>query len=151
MCFRGNRDWNLHVSPHPQWSILNYRKSTREQALPKVWLYSQDFLCMCYFTNFWSSLQCQEWSKCCFKKNMYTHTHTHTYTGFPGGTGGKGPTCQCREHKRHKFNPWVQKTPWRRAWQPTPAFLPGEALHGQRSLVGCSPWGHKEISFPGRM
>ena len=30
--------------------------------------------------------------------------------------------------------------PWRRAWQPTPVFLPGEP-HGQRSLVGYSPWG----------
>ena len=35
------------------------------------------------------------------------------------------------------------KIPWRRAWQPIPIFLPGES-QGQRSLVGCSPWGHKE-------
>ena len=33
--------------------------------------------------------------------------------------------------------------PWRREWQPTPVFLPGES-HVQRSLVGYSPWGHKE-------
>ena len=32
---------------------------------------------------------------------------------------------------------------WRRKWQPTPVFLPGES-HGQRSLVGCSPWGRQE-------
>ena len=44
---------------------------------------------------------------------------------------------------RPRFNPWVRKIPWRREWQPTPIFLPGES-HGQRSLVGCSPWGHKE-------
>ena len=37
---------------------------------------------------------------------------------------------------------WVRKIPWRRKWQPTPAFLPGES-HGQRSLVGYSPWGCK--------
>ena len=37
----------------------------------------------------------------------------------------------------------VGKIPWRRAWQPTPVFLPGES-HGQRSLAGYSPWGHKE-------
>ena len=37
---------------------------------------------------------------------------------------------------------WVGKTPWRRAWQPTPVFWPGEP-HGQRSLAGCSPWGAK--------
>ena len=41
------------------------------------------------------------------------------------------------------FNPWVRKIPSRRKWQPTPVFLPGES-HGQRGLVGCSPWGRKE-------
>ena len=45
---------------------------------------------------------------------------------------------------RHKFDPRVGKIPWRRAWQPTPVFLPGES-HGQRSLVGYSPWGCKEL------
>ena len=54
------------------------------------------------------------------------------------------PSCQCRRHKRCEFDPWVGKIPWRRAWQPTPVFLPGES-HGQRSLAGCSPWGHKEL------
>ena len=38
------------------------------------------------------------------------------------------------------FDPWVGKVPWRRARQPIPVFLPGES-HGQKSLVGCSPWG----------
>ena len=33
--------------------------------------------------------------------------------------------------------------PWRKTWQRTPVFLPG-GFHGQRSLVGCSPWGHIE-------
>ena len=41
------------------------------------------------------------------------------------------------------FNPWVRKIPWRREWLSTPVFLP-EEFHGQRSLVGYSPWGHKE-------
>ena len=35
-------------------------------------------------------------------------------------------------------DPWVGKSPWRREWQPTPVFLPGES-QGQRSLAGCSP------------
>ena len=56
------------------------------------------------------------------------------YVGFPGGASGKEPTCQCRRH-RCKFNTWVGKIPGRRAWQPTPVFLPGES-HGQRSLAG---------------
>ena len=59
---------------------------------------------------------------------------------FPGSTSGKEPTCQCRRHKRCGFNPWLGKIPRRRAWQPTPVFLPGES-HGWRSLVGYSPWG----------
>ena len=37
----------------------------------------------------------------------------------------------------------VRKIPWRRTWQLTPVFLP-EKCHGQRSLVGYSPWGHTE-------
>jgi len=41
--------------------------------------------------------------------------------------------------------PWVRKIPWRREWQPTPIFLPGE-FQGQRSLAGCSLWGHKELN-----
>ena len=40
----------------------------------------------------------------------------------------KEPACQCR---RFGFNPWAGKIPWRRQWQPTPVFLPGES-HGQR-------------------
>ena len=63
--------------------------------------------------------------------------------GFPGGTRGKEPVCQCRRRKRHAFDTWVGKIPWRRAWQPTPVFLPGKS-HGWRSLVGYRPWGQKE-------
>ena len=49
----------------------------------------------------------------------------------------------CLQCRRPEFNPWVRKIPWRREWQPTPVFLPGE-FRGQRSLVGYSQWGHKE-------
>ena len=64
--------------------------------------------------------------------------------GFPGGASGKEPACQCRRCKSRRFNPWVRKMPWRRTQQPTPTFLPGES-HGQRSLVGYSSQGHKEL------
>ena len=55
----------------------------------------------------------------------------------------KEPACQCRRHKRCGFDPWVGKIPWRRTWQPTPVFLPGE-----------SPWreglgGLQSIGSPG--
>ena len=56
---------------------------------------------------------------------------------FPGGSDGKASAClRCG---RPGFNPWVGKIPWRRKWQSTPVLLPGKS-HGQRSLVGYSPW-----------
>ena len=64
---------------------------------------------------------------------MYIHPE-----GFPGGTIGKELVCQCRRHKRCKFNPWVGKIPWRRAWQATSVFL-SEESHGQRSLAVYIP------------
>ena len=49
----------------------------------------------------------------------------------------------CLPIETQEFDPWVSKSPWRRVRQPTPGFLPGES-RGQRSLVGYSPWSHKE-------
>ena len=66
------------------------------------------------------------------------------------GANGKEPTFQRRRHERCSFDPWVWKIPWRRAGQPTPVFLPGES-HGQRSLVGYSPWGGKESDTAERL
>ena len=58
---------------------------------------------------------------------------------YPGDTSDKEPAWQFRRHTM-----WVQslgqEDPWRRAWQPTPVFWPGES-HGQRILAGYSPWG----------
>ena len=63
---------------------------------------------------------------------------------FPGGASGKEPACQSRRCKRHGFDPWVKKIPWKRAEQPTPVFLLGKS-HGQRSLAGCSPVGLQRV------
>ena len=60
---------------------------------------------------------------------------------LPRWISGKEPACQSR---RCRFDPWVGKILWRRKWQPTPIFLPGED-HGQRSLAGYSPWDHREL------
>ena len=76
---------------------------------------------------FLSSLP-QIWAKY-HSNNLYT-------LGFPDGTSGKEPTCQCRRCKRENFDPWVRMILWRRAWQPTLVFLPEE-----------SPWTEK----PGRL
>ena len=64
--------------------------------------------------------------------------HATGTTGFPGGSVVKKlPAVQ-----ETGFDPWVGSIPWRMKWQPTLVFLPGES-HGQLSLEGYSPWGHK--------
>jgi len=50
---------------------------------------------------------------------------------------------QCR---RTGFDSWVPLIPWRRGWQPTPVLLPGD-FHGQKCLLGYSPWGEKELDM----
>ena len=66
-----------------------------------------------------------------------------SYEGFPGGSDNNNKKI-CLKCRRPRFKSWVQKMLWRRKWKPTPVFLPGE-FHGQRSLVGYSTWGHKEL------
>ena len=63
--------------------------------------------------------------------------HTLRRHRLPRWLSAEESICQC---KRCGFDPWVGKIPWSRNWQPTPVFLPGK-FHGQRSLVGYSPWG----------
>ena len=62
---------------------------------------------------------------------------------FPGGSDIKASVFMSLQCRRPGFEPWVGKIPWRRKWQSTPVPLPGKS-HGQRSLVGSSPWGRKE-------
>ena len=56
--------------------------------------------------------------------------------GFPGGSDGKESTCNAEDQ--------VGKVPWKREWQPTPVFLPGE-FHGQRSLAGYKSIGSQRV------
>ena len=80
-------------------------------------------------------------------------THTRNAVCIPSSFGlpkwrrGKEPACQRR---RYGFHLQVGKIPWRRKWQPTPVFFPGE-FHGQRILVGYSPWGGKESDMTERL
>ena len=89
-------------------------------------------------TNVWAELLVR-----CMSKNVFeTVSHLTTllkivvfcWLGFPGNSDGKE---FFQERRRPRFDPWVGKIPWRREWQPTPVFLPGE-FHGERSLAGCS-------------
>ena len=88
--------------------------------------------------NPWSHKESDVTQSCCcdlvmllFNNNLYTYLRMCIL-------------CQIRRHKRHGFNPWVGKIPWRRAWPPIVEFLPGES-HGQRSMARTSSQGLKEL------
>ena len=115
-----------------------------------LFYWSQDVCIPSHFTSLnldvtvhlWPSFMCLSMLRFGHDYWYCYHFNSHIYSllGFPGGSVAKKPACQCR---RRGFDPWSRKMPWRRKWQPTPVFLPGKS-HGQRSLVGYSPWGHKE-------
>ena len=67
---------------------------------------------------------------------LHLHNHHLIRAFFVSDFPDANRDLQC---KRPGFHPWVRKIPWRREWQPTLVFLPGE-FHGQRSLAGYSPW-----------
>ena len=75
----------------------------------------------------------------CIHDGTGTQLHIYVYP-FSPWLSGKESACQCR---KLGFDPCVGEVPWRRKWQPIPVFLLGKS-HGQRSLVGCSPWGRKK-------
>ena len=77
---------------------------------------------------------------------VQTQTGLFKPLGFPGGASGKEPGYQCRTNGMWVRSLGGEGWTWRRAWQPTPVFLPGES-HGQRSLAGYSPQGHKESNM----
>ena len=58
----------------------------------------------------------------------------------------KIPPANAGDIREHGLDTWIRKIPWRREWEPTPVFLPGES-HGERNLMGYSPWGHKELDM----
>ena len=72
----------------------------------------------------------------------WTLTDINVYVqGFSGGSVVKNPPAGAGDTG---LTPGLGKIPWRRKWQPTPGFLPGES-HEQRSLAGWRPWEHKRV------
>ena len=65
------------------------------------------------------------------------------YRDFSGGSDSKESACNVGDSG---LIPGSGRSPWRREWLPTLVFLPGE-FHGQKSLAGHSPWGHKELDM----
>ena len=80
--------------------------------------------------------------RCNWSMSMRVHTSDNHYHQLPRWLRGKEYFCR---YRRCRFDPWIGKIPRRRTWQPTPVFLPGKS-HGQRSLMGYGPWGHKLLN-----
>ena len=75
---------------------------------------------------------------------MTNWNYNGVITGFPGDLVVKNPPANAGNAGDTGSIPGSGRPPWRRKWQPIPIFLPRKS-HGQRSLVGCSPWGHKRV------
>ena len=82
-----------------------------------------------------------------YKRQMHINVHVCAIVGFPGGSDGKESACHAGDLD---LIPRFCEIPWRRAWQPTLVFLPGE-FHGQRSLEGYSPRGCTESDTTERL
>ena len=83
-----------------------------------------------------SAWDCQESDMTEWLTHRCTWCWYKNHKGFPGGTSGEEPVCQCRRYKRYGFDPWVRKLPCQRKWQPL-----------QRIVVGYSPQHHKELDM----
>ena len=83
-----------------------------------TWMNTQEFN-VCFLTDEWINMQ---------------FTFQFTWTIY------------CDTCRHYLVNYQFQKRRKRKQWHPTPVLLPGKS-HGQRSLVGCSPWGHKEMDM----
>ena len=143
VCIPSRNEWKVPVAPHPQqhlvmlvWILAIPLGVLVVSHCCLNWHFLDDILCGVSFVR----LSGLFWNHTVY----FLLLSVQSSLCFPGGATGEEPFCLCRRHKRLGFDPWVRKIPWRRASQPTPVFLPGES-HGQRSLVGYSPWGRKEF------
>ena len=87
--------------------------------------------CGVFLSHDWTTCnwQWKLWSLLLWNQKSQTSNYLSpiTYYVLPRWLSGKESACQCRRHERLRFNPWVRKIIWRRKWQPTPVFLPGES------------------------
>ena len=81
------------------------------------------------------------------KMNLHYWCWLWSPGGFPSSSNGKESAWNAGDEG---LIPGSGRSPWRREWQPTPVFLPGE-FHGQRSLVSYCPWGHRESDTTKRL
>ena len=115
-------DWFVTID---QFMTIKVHASFQIMVFSRYMLQEQDcgMIRQLYFQYFFfkeSSYYSTQW--------LYQFTVPLIALGLPRWCSGKKSACQCRRCKRHGFNPWIGKIPWRRKWKPTPVFLPGKSL-----------------------
>ena len=101
-------------------------------------LVSKGVALTCRQVYLWGCI-CLSWSYVCLNATVFIK-------GFPGGTSGTELACQCRTYKRGGFDPWIGATPWRRVWECTPVFLPGESPWTEES-GGLQSMGSQKVGL----
>ena len=128
-----------------QYSGLENSMDNVVHGVTKSWTWLSDF----HYIYIYNMHVCMY--RCIYTHMYYVYTYVYIYVihtsiysyGLPWWLRWWRICLQCG---RPGFDPWVGKIPWRRTWQPTPVFLPGES-HGQRSLARYGPWGSKELDM----
>ena len=147
---RWSRYWSFSISPSTEYSgLISFRigwfdvlavQGDSQESSPAPQFKSINSLVLSLFYGPTLTSVPNYWKNCTEK--LYV---------FPGGSDGKVPACNEGDlGSIPGFDPWVRKMPWRRKCQSTPILLPGK-FHGQRSLVGYSPWGCKELDTTERL
>ena len=127
--------------------LMNFPPHKHKKHCPQCWFESVNYIGPCHLPLQGLDhvlMQLLAFNTPSKESMVESRNETFCIQGLPSGARDKEPACQHRRCKRLEFDPWVGMIPWRRAWQPTPVFLPGEP-HGQRSLAGYNPWGHREL------
>ena len=151
--FHFYRKQNMH--PKPVTGMLCFRSAASSFPTPPASVRTHLEPCLSPLKSP-PALLCLPWSLCqnasgsgwlrCYSK-LWIESLCFSSPGLPRGCTGKESACWCR---RCGFDPWVGKIPWRRKWQPIPAFLPGKS-HRLRSLAGYSPGGCKDLDRTERL
>ena len=152
-CIKGTWSSSCKARPHTSPDPTDDALEKRPRSLCRKMCASLEHAAGCGFMEAESYFNPEDFGGAKFVahfQDLYeTIKHAHLWAFFPPskltfqlpkGFLGKESACQGR---RYGLDPWVGKIPWRRKWQFTPVFLTGKS-HGQRSLVGYSPWCCKE-------
>ena len=131
--------------------IIEWRKKNSQRLINLPRSFSQSVVAEFMFPKY---AQNRIVSKILTKSDRYKTNqilYLNRYTGVSQvALVVKSPSASTGDIKRCKFNPWVREIPWRRKWQPTPVFLPGESHH-KRNMTGYSPWDHKRVKHNWRV